>query len=526
MVALLTITLLTIISATSMYITSQNANATSQAASWQQALAGAESAVDQAMTSLNKGTWSGEPGKPQWYTAQGAPPTGKPPTTNLVPATDYPAANSYNYCFPETLAITSPGSGIQNESPAALASWVTVDGPTDLFPKDGNGNPLSNGHQAYRIRAAGVVGIPGPARVSNQKLDNELRKLSLRFDRLTGTAVTTPQAARRIEVVATPVITTDGFSFLRAITMQNWLEMVGSDSIIDSFDSSNISKSTNGLYDPYKRQSHGDVGLVSSAKNNNVSNLRNNAVYGNLQYSGPAVKNTSPTKKDPTTTGVQGTISTPFNTTLPATSDPTWTPDTTYAGGQVPNSLTASGTTKEAPTRIKVTDNLSIEHNLAISAPTPAPNGTPVPSQDRYIEIWVTGNYTATGQAAVTQASKVHVTWYVDGDISTAGGAYVNSSNVASNLSFIAIGSGSITISGSGNLIGTFYGPERDVAFTGNASLFGAVVGDNLKLSSGASIHYDEALGTVDVFNSPTVSSYAYASWFEDNSDPARSIAY
>jgi len=54
MVALLTITILTLICATSLHITSQNANATTQTASWQQSLAGAEGAVDQAMSELNE----------------------------------------------------------------------------------------------------------------------------------------------------------------------------------------------------------------------------------------------------------------------------------------------------------------------------------------------------------------------------------------------------------------------------------------------------------------------------------------
>ena len=72
MTAMLTITLLTIICATSLYVTSQNANATTQTASWQQALAGAEGAVDQAMSTLNSQTWTG------WYTAAKPLPAGKP----------------------------------------------------------------------------------------------------------------------------------------------------------------------------------------------------------------------------------------------------------------------------------------------------------------------------------------------------------------------------------------------------------------------------------------------------------------
>ncbi len=511
MVVLLTITILTMICATSLYIMSQNANATTQTASWQQSLSGAESAVDQAMSEMNNRALT--PGKwtTGWYTVTGTLPSGKPaPTGTLVPAIDFPAAGSYNYYIPPTLAVSPPSSGVRDESSNTLATWVTVD-TAGLPPND----PAQIKKQAYRVRATGVVGAPGPARVSNNKLDNQLRKISLRFNRFSGTAVTTPQAARRIEVIATPVTNS---KFPRAITMQNWLDMTGSTSLVDSFDSSSTAKSTYGIYDVTKRQSHGDIGLISSVKNNSVSNLNNNDVYGKLQYSGPAVKKTN---------GVKGGTSTPFRTTLDPALDPvgTFTPYTTD-----PNNIqtvTASGTTEANPTRYKIDGDFSLQQNFNIfNATTPAPpvqGQPPTPPPDVYIEIWVTGNYNNTGQGVVTQAPGVHATWYVDGNITTAGGAYVNKSNVAADLSFMAVGTGSIKIAGSGNLIGTFYGPLRDVSFTGNGSLMGAVIGNNLTVTSGASIHYDEALGT----SGPTTfSNYAYASWFEDNSDPARNMIY
>ena len=494
MTTLFTITILTMICATSLYVTSQNANATTQTASWQQALAGAEGAVDQAMAAMNSQSWAG------WYTATGALPAGKPNSTNPVSASGPPASGSYNYYFPATLA-TSPVSGAANESGQTVASWVTVDKA---------GLPTKNGYQEYRIRATGVVGAPGPARVSNQKLDNQLRKISLRFDRFTGTAVSTPQAARRIEVIATPVTNS---AFPRAITMQNWLSMNGTGSIIDSFDSNSPIYSNNGQYDPTpgRYKFNGDVGLVSSAKGNNVSSLKDNVIRGSLQYSGPAVKKTG---------GVTGIVSSPFNTTLPAPSAPTGT-FTPYNSNPNNDTVVASGTSASSPTRLKINGDFSLQQNFTITAPPP-PAGQPV--QDTYLEIWVTGKYNATGNSLVTQRPNVHVTWYVDGSISVAGNGYANQSGRAANVSFIAIGAGSITLSGNGDFIGTFYGPLRDVAFTGNGSLVGAVIGDNLTIGSNASIHYDEALANSG--GNVTFSNYAYASWFEDNSDPVRNIVY
>lgn len=522
MTAVFTITILTMICATSLYVTTQNANATTQTASWQQSLAGAEGAVDQAMSTLNKyaktgsnATWTTPT---TWYTAPKPLPLGKPNSSNPIAANGPPATGYYNYYFPSTLATSSP-AGTADESGMTVSSWVTVDDGCPVGGSCPNGLQTLSGYKEYRIRATGVVGAPGPARVSNQKLDNQLRKISLRFDRFTGTAVSTPQAARRIEVIAVPVVTKNDFSFVRAISTRTWTQMTGSNSIVDSFDSRSIAKSTNGQYDATKRQSNGDVGLIDSSKNNNVADLNNNLIYGNLQYSGPAVKRTS---------GVQGTVSTPFTATFPAATDPSGT-FTDYNSNPNNATVVASGTSSTDATRLKVSGDFSLQQNFTINAPPPPPplpGGTPAPVQDRYLEIWVTGKYTTTGQAVVTQAPGVHVTWYVDGDISTAGGAYVNQSNTASNLSFMAVGSGSITISGSGALIGTFYGPARDVTFSGNGELMGAVVGANLKITSGASIHYDEALASAVSFDQPIFSNYAYASWFEDNSDPQRNIVY
>jgi len=67
MMVLMTITILTLLCATSLYVTSQDANATTQTTSWQQSIAGAEAAVDRAMNALNTtgkdpAAWAG------WYT--------------------------------------------------------------------------------------------------------------------------------------------------------------------------------------------------------------------------------------------------------------------------------------------------------------------------------------------------------------------------------------------------------------------------------------------------------------------------
>jgi len=46
-----------------------------------------------------------------------------------------------------------------------------------------------------------------------------------------------------------------------------------------------------------------------------------------------------------------------------------------------------------------------------------------------------------------------------------------------------------------------------------------AIVANTVTISGSASVHYDDALG---VQNASSVGNYAFASWFEDNSDFTR----
>src|SRR5260370_32868172 len=100
-IALLTITIMTLICATSLYITSQNANAGMQTASWQQALTGAESGVDAAIRALNE--WNNGnpvPGSSPWANWKTAPlplPTAEPQSGTGNAASAAPSLSQYNY---------------------------------------------------------------------------------------------------------------------------------------------------------------------------------------------------------------------------------------------------------------------------------------------------------------------------------------------------------------------------------------------------------------------------------------------
>ena len=498
MMSLITITILTLICATSLYVLSQNANATTQTTSWQQSMAGAEAAVDMAMKALNSNSWTG------WSTVTSTTlPTGQPSGGST--ATGVPGSGNYNYY---TTSFTLIGEGSNS-----LQMWVTIDNGSVAPTPSPSPGLLSNGRQAYRIRAAGAMGAPGPARVANNKLDNDLRKISLRWDRFASGgsgAVTTPQAVRRIELIAQP-IPRDNWGL--AVALRGAFNMSGS-GIIDSFDSRNNQASTNGQYDPLllhlPPNNYGGNASIGQL-NSNGSDLRSTDVYGSLTYSG--------TQAPRNTNNVHGVVSTPYGGSIADVSSPSWTTGySSYAGAGMPATLVADGT-QNSPTLIKINGdvNLSGGQSLSINPGTGGTSGT------KYVTIWVTGNYTTSGSAFVSQASGVNVTWYVGGDMTTSGESYNNASGSASAVSFNAYGpTGSkMTISGSGNFVGTINAPNYNTTLSGSGSLVGALITNTLDVSGQAGIHYDEALGS-----NPLVANYSYASWFEDNADPARGIIY
>ncbi len=154
-----------------------------------------------------------------------------------------------------------------------------------------------------------------------------------------------------------------------------------------------------------------------------------------------------------------------------------------------------------------------------------------------YLVVWVKGKYTTSGNGVVSQGANTNVTWIVDNDITTSGNSYSNSGagSRAANTLFVQP-SGTynvatqtwsnqhkITISGTGDWIGQINAPSATVVVSYGGSLVGALIADNLNVSGGSGFHYDEALSTKP---DQSIGNYAFASWFEDNSAPKRSIYY
>ena len=466
-VSLFTVTILSLIFATTMLIATNQQHVVYQIASWQEALHGAESGADLAMAALNGHSWTG------WKTLTGTPPKTVP--TGGMTSTGAPPTGSYNY-----LSTTFTHAG---EGNTRMTIFTTVDAPAYLN---------IGGRQWLRVRSVGVTDVPGSLLVSMEKLDTRLRRLSFQTDRLTGATVAKPQATRFVEIIAQPAGT-----FLGAVATQNSFNMSGG-GVVDSFNSSDPTKSTNGLYDVTKRQSHGDVTVMNSAS----SDLKNTYIYGNLGYGAATVKNT---------VNVQGSVNpiTPF--TFPAVSDPSssWVATNTSVTS-INGNTTLTGGTKASPARYKLTSVNVPGGNQVVIQPN-------VVGQQSYIEVWVTGKFTTSGSGFIIQQPGVHVTYYIDGDINVSGSSFQNLNNQASSCTIYGVtptsggSTPTVTISGSGSFIGVINAPAYDFNISGQSNLTGAIIGKTMNISGGASVHFDEALNT-----NATNTDYAVASWFDD----------
>src|SRR6186713_1093773 len=130
-VTLSTVTILALLEAYVCRVVTARSRTFYQAASWNEALCAAEAGSDLAIAALRKNDWTGWQG---------------------------PDANGVRTFL--TPVLTHGGEGN-----TTFSAQVNVDSPTGKY---------------YRIRSTGIAQLPGTAVLGSDKLDNGLRRLSLR----------------------------------------------------------------------------------------------------------------------------------------------------------------------------------------------------------------------------------------------------------------------------------------------------------------------------------------------------------
>jgi hypothetical protein len=441
-----------------------------QNASWEEALLSSEAGIDIAVNEMRKelydpaNAWSG------WSNSPDAAATAAPdPTTGSV-------------------YYTSKVFLRETEGGQRSYAKIAVDAPS--FLRD------ATGEQWYRVRSLGVAEVPGGAVVAGDKLDLQLRKFDLNIDHRSGERVFRPQATRLIEAIVKPV-----GAFRLALFGGQTISLNNQNVVVDSYDSRDPAKSTNGVYDPAKQQKNGNI-----ATNGTLIDAGGAHVYGSAATNGGTVLDA---------TNVTGDVRNDFYQELFAVSRPNVAPDEgtpTY----VSSSTTLDAKAGDPAQFLLGTVQLAGEDTLRIRG---AADGSPT-----YAQIVVTGDISTSGQASIQLDPGVNLRIFVAGDVNITGNGILNP-NSALNLQVYGIDRGSnadgtpqnpgtVKIAGNGGFSGTVYAPTYNVTMTGGGStdnIYGAFVGWTVTMTGIQAVHYDEALG-----DGGLISDYKVVSWFED----------
>jgi hypothetical protein len=443
-----------------------------QTATWQEALLASEAGIDIAVNEMRKELLTPETAWLGWSSA---------------PEGETPPESESGTVYYTSQVLLREGEGGQRSF-----SRIAVDAPD--FLRD------ASGEQWYRVRSTGVAEIPGGALVAGDKEDLALRKFSLHFNRRAtrqeDVQLARPQATRLIEAIVKPV-----GAFRVAMLGAKAVSMNNQNIVIDSYDSRDSNKSTNGFYDPDKRQENGNV-----STNGTLIDAGNAHIYGSAATNGGTVLDAA---------NVTGEIRDDFYQDLFAVTRPNVSPDP-YSLGNVSGTAVIDASAGEPSQTVLSTIKLSGTQTLRIRG---SESGEPT-----YAQIIVNGDITMTGQAAIIVDPGVYVRIFVAGDADFAGQGILNPNSPLhmqlygldrpTNADGSPQTPGEMKIAGNGGFRGTVYAPSYDLTMVGGGtedSIYGSFVGWTVNMTGVQAVHYDEALGDAGL-----ISDYKVVSWFED----------
>jgi hypothetical protein len=434
-----------------------------QSAKWQEALLAAESGVDLGIVELRK---------------------------SLYPAPNYAWQGWTN--IPGNGVVSKGLTTVPTQGLAAtpMTIEVNVDAPAQL--KD-----PSSGWQYYRIRTLGTSLLPGQPRSGYNKLDNRLRKLTLQSQRFVDNLFTgetsAPHAARRIEAIVKPTS-----AFDQAILAVQSLNLNNQNIIVDSYDSRDSTKSTNGFYDVTKRQENGNI-----ATDGNIINVGGAYIYGDVSTNAG------------TATGIQnitGEERTDFYQDPIPIGSPSW-PSINPTPSTITGTATIAAGAIQGSASSRYLFNVITLNNKTLTI-TGAADGSKT-----YIEIHVTGDIKVAGSGMISLAPGVSATIYFDSNVDIQGNGIVSPNNQPGNCLLYGVQppdgvTPHVTLGGNGTITAAVYAPGDDVEVKGggsNGHVFGSVVGKTVFMNGVTNLHYDEALSSGGL-----ISNYQIVSWFED----------
>jgi hypothetical protein len=471
----LIISILTFSTAVVLRSTQEAHTNTFRTASWEEALPAAESGIDLGIAELRKhATAPDQAWKDPWVSS--ITPTG------VVTAS----------CV---ATLTHGGEG-----GSKTVSTIKVDSPDSLVDY--------KGWRYYRVRAIGMTELSGSKNAGTERRDLDLRKYSLRKDRVTGDALTQPHVTRSVEVIVRPKS-----AFSVAILSQTSIVFTNHNIVVDSYDSTDSTKSTLGQWDMAKRQKNGDV-----ATNGTFISAGDAQIFGSLYTNGGSVSGIS---------NVSGQIHDDFNQDLQSIKQPEWTPSATSTPVGTDTFLVSPSIATGSETILQAGPVPGVM-NYKLSKVALGGNGDKItikgdPTVRTYVNVWVTGDLSVTGNGVIVVDPNVSVTFYTSGNVNLQGNGITNGSTDTDarpgNFQLYAIkpldgSSRSLTLAGNANMEAAVYAPDSDVEIKGGGSsgqFSGSVVGKTVFMNGVTTVHYDESLA-----RNGLIVDYRIVSWVED----------
>jgi len=279
-------------------------------------------------------------------------------------------------------------------------------------------------------------------------------------------------------------------NFCRAILTKQTIVLNGG-VVIDSFNSLDPAQSTNGRYDPAKRQDGGDIASTSDSVRT-ITETGNGRVYGHVA------------------TGPTGTVVTTGNASMGSLAwvdggnrgvQPGWY--TNNLSVSIPDVQLPAVTFTTMPTTGGTVNGTNYTHVLNSGNYRRSSNFSMSGSQKMVINgkvvLYFVGSFSISGSAFVYITPGSSLTLYLAGDTQLSGGGIVNGTGFATNCAYFGLPSCvNIDNTGSSDFTGTIYAPQANVKLSGGgsavANFVGAVVAKSATLTGNYLFHYDEGL--------------------------------
>jgi hypothetical protein len=281
---------------------------------------------------------------------------------------------------------------------------------------------------------------------------------------------------------------------------KNQINLNGNNAYTDSYDSSDPMKSSNGMYDPGKKQPHGDV--ASNSVLVDSIGIGNADIYGKVA-TGPGGS---------VTIGPNGSVGATFDESQRAT-----TVSAGIADGWIRSDFSVDMPDPSLPSGAMFWPSLGAINNTSTisgggwQASSINMSGNRTLTISGNVTLYVTGSTSTSGNGSIVILPGASLTIYSAGSVSIAGNGIVNNANYPVNDVIYGLSTcASVSVSGNGAFVGAIYAPEAALGIGGNGSVYGAVVASSITLSGNANFHYDESLK-----NLTAGSYYQVASWQE-----------